>query len=137
MQEAHCNCMVNEYYTFFMTNLLLELNEKVVISDDLVSSVTCSLTTFWRFCSTYKSLKEVNEKIEALKKVKDGEDIAAIKKAIEDMNQTVQKIGQAMYAAQQAAGNSQSAPNTETPNENPSAQEAEFEQDKNKTEETK
>jgi molecular chaperone DnaK len=46
--------------------------------------------------------KEVNEKLEALKKVKDGEDIEAIKKAVEDMNQTVQKIGQAMYAAQQA-----------------------------------
>lgn len=82
-------------------------------------------------------VKEVNEKIEALKKVKDGEDLGAIKKAIEDMNQTVQKIGQAMYAAQQAAGNSQSAPGTESAGENSNPQEAEFEKDKNKTEEAK
>jgi len=80
---------------------------------------------------------EVNEKIEALKKVKDGTDLEATKKAIEDMNQTVQKIGQAMYAAQQAAGSSQSAPGADTAGTNPNAQEAEFEQDKNKTEETK
>jgi len=80
---------------------------------------------------------EVNEKIEALKKVKDGTDLEVTKKAIEDMNQTVQKIGQAMYAAQQAAGSSQSAPGADTAGTNPNAQEAEFEQDKNKTEETK
>jgi len=80
---------------------------------------------------------EVNEKIEALKKVKDGTDLEVTKKAIEDMNQTVQKIGQAMYAAQQAAGSSQSAPGADAAGTNPNAQEAEFEQDKNKTEETK
>jgi len=43
---------------------------------------------------------QVTEKVEALKKVKDGEDIEAIKKAIEDLNQTVQKIGEAMYKSQ-------------------------------------
>lgn len=48
--------------------------------------------------------KEVEEKIEALKKVKDGEDIAAIKKAIEELNQTVSKIGAQMYKEQGAAG---------------------------------
>ncbi len=47
--------------------------------------------------------KEVEEKIEALKKVKDGDDSDAIKKAFEDLNQTVSKIGQAMY---QQAGQS-------------------------------
>ena len=46
--------------------------------------------------------KEVTEKMEALKKVKDSEDLEAINKALEDMNQTVQKIGQAMYQKQQA-----------------------------------
>ncbi|MFW0837966.1 MAG: molecular chaperone DnaK [Candidatus Komeilibacteria bacterium] len=48
--------------------------------------------------------KEVTEKLEALKKVKDGEDIEAIKKALEEVNQTVSKIGQAMYKDQAAAG---------------------------------
>jgi len=46
--------------------------------------------------------KEVEEKVEALKKVKDGTDIEAIKKANDDLSQTVQKIGEAMYKAQQA-----------------------------------
>jgi len=43
--------------------------------------------------------KEVEEKIKALKKVKDGEDTEAIKKALEKLNQTVSKIGQAMYGS--------------------------------------
>ena len=46
--------------------------------------------------------KEVEEKIDALKKVKDGVDVEAVKKAYEDLNQTVQKIGQAMYQASSA-----------------------------------
>jgi len=64
--------------------------------------------------------KEVNEKMEALKKVKDGEDAEAIKKALEDMNQTVQKIGQAMYQQQQQA---QSQPGQEQPAGEQSAEE--------------
>lgn len=53
--------------------------------------------------------KEVEEKMEALKKVKDGNDIEAIKKAIEDLNQTVTKIGQAMYQQQQAQDGTEQA----------------------------
>ena len=48
--------------------------------------------------------KEVEEKIEAVKKVKDGEDKDAIKKATDDLGQTIQKIGQAMYKGQEASG---------------------------------
>ncbi|KKT00780.1 MAG: Chaperone protein DnaK, partial [Parcubacteria group bacterium GW2011_GWA2_43_17] len=51
--------------------------------------------------------KEVTEKMEALKKVKDGEDVAAINNALAAMNQTVQKIGQAMYAASAPGANGQ------------------------------
>ncbi|MFA5051644.1 MAG: molecular chaperone DnaK [Patescibacteria group bacterium] len=47
-----------------------------------------------------KVKKEVEEKIEALKKVKDGDDSAAIKKATEELSTTIQKIGQAMYKDQ-------------------------------------
>ena len=43
--------------------------------------------------------KAVEEKIEALKKVKDGEDKEAIKKATDELSAEIQKIGQAMYSA--------------------------------------
>ena len=47
--------------------------------------------------------KAIEEKIEALKKVKDGNDVAAIKKAAEDMSQAIQKVGSELYKAQQDA----------------------------------
>ncbi len=46
--------------------------------------------------------KELEEKTEALKKVKDTDDVEAIKKAMDDMNAVAQKIGAAMYQNQQA-----------------------------------
>lgn len=45
--------------------------------------------------------KPVNEKVEALKKVKDGDDIDAIKKASEELSEAIQKIGAEMYQKQQ------------------------------------
>jgi len=45
--------------------------------------------------------KEVEEKIEALKKVKEGNDTEAIKRASEELSRSAQKLGQAMYQAQQ------------------------------------
>ncbi|PJA87996.1 MAG: molecular chaperone DnaK [Candidatus Moranbacteria bacterium CG_4_9_14_3_um_filter_40_7] len=47
--------------------------------------------------------KPVEEKIEALKKVKDGTDVEAIKKATEELSQEAQKIGQKLYQAAQEA----------------------------------
>ena len=44
--------------------------------------------------------KELEEKVEALKKVKDTDDIEEIKKKMEEMNVIAQKIGTAMYSAQ-------------------------------------
>ncbi|MBU0707602.1 molecular chaperone DnaK [Patescibacteria group bacterium] len=41
--------------------------------------------------------KDIESKIEALKKVKDNDDLEAIKKATEELSQAAQKIGQAMY----------------------------------------
>ena len=40
---------------------------------------------------------EVNQKIEALKKVKDGDDVAAIRSAETELAQSISKIGEAMY----------------------------------------
>lgn len=42
--------------------------------------------------------KVVEEKIQALKDVKDKEDIEAIKKAMDELSEAVQKVGAAMYA---------------------------------------
>ncbi|MDO8529647.1 MAG: molecular chaperone DnaK [bacterium] len=47
--------------------------------------------------------KPVNEKIEELNKVKNGDDLEAIKKATEALSQEAQKIGQKLYAAAQSA----------------------------------
>lgn len=53
--------------------------------------------------------KEVQEKVDALKAVKDGDDTANIKSAMEELNTTLQKIGQEMYqnkgAGEQTAEN--------------------------------
>jgi molecular chaperone DnaK len=64
---------------------------------------------------------ELTEKVEALKKVKDGADMAAIKKALEELNQVAMKAGQAMYSA--------SAPQNggaEADKQQPGEQEGEF-----------
>ncbi|PIP28482.1 MAG: molecular chaperone DnaK [Candidatus Moranbacteria bacterium CG23_combo_of_CG06-09_8_20_14_all_35_22] len=45
--------------------------------------------------------KPVEEKIEALKKVKDGDDIEAIKKSSEELSQEAQEIGEKLYKASQ------------------------------------
>ncbi|PLX25219.1 molecular chaperone DnaK [Candidatus Parcubacteria bacterium] len=48
--------------------------------------------------------KKMEEKMEALKKVKDGKDLEPIKSAIKDMEDIVQQIGASMYQQQAAAG---------------------------------
>ena len=47
---------------------------------------------------------EVTEKVEAVKKALEGEDIEAIKSAQEELSTASQKIGEALYSADQAAG---------------------------------
>jgi molecular chaperone DnaK len=54
--------------------------------------------------ATEADRKEVQDKIEALKAVKDKEDIEAIKKALDELSTAVQKVGAAMYNAANAAG---------------------------------
>jgi len=53
--------------------------------------------------------KAITEKVEALKKIKEGNDTEAIKKASEELSQEAQKIGAAMYQqqAEQASGNNE------------------------------
>lgn len=67
--------------------------------------------------------KSIEEKVEALKKVKDGDDTEAIKKASEELSLEAQKIGTAMY--QQAE---QAAKSEEKKEENKGPVEGEYEE---------
>ncbi|MEX1112718.1 MAG: molecular chaperone DnaK [Candidatus Andersenbacteria bacterium] len=53
--------------------------------------------------------KPIEEKIEALKKVKDTDDTVAIKKASEELSAAIQKVGEQMYQQQQAAQSADTA----------------------------
>ncbi|MFA6254669.1 MAG: molecular chaperone DnaK [Patescibacteria group bacterium] len=53
--------------------------------------------------------KEIEAKVDELKKVKDGEDLEAIKRHSQELSQVAQKIGQAMYQQQQQQQASQQA----------------------------
>jgi molecular chaperone DnaK len=53
--------------------------------------------------------KSIEEKLEALKAIKDGDDIDAIKKAAEELTEVAQKAGAAMYESQKAEGTSDGA----------------------------
>lgn len=77
--------------------------------------------------STEKSLKEFGDKLDAvekgnienkiadLKKVMEGEDAEAVKKATEELAQSAHKLAEAMYAKTQAEGGAEAAPGAEQP----------------------
>ena len=44
-----------------------------------------------------EKLKEIEEKLEALKKVKDSDDIEEIKSKTQELSQSIQKVGAEMY----------------------------------------
>lgn len=58
---------------------------------------------------TDEDKKAVEEKLEALKKVKDGDDIDAIKNASEELSKAAQKIGAALYQQEQAQAGAEQA----------------------------
>ena len=58
--------------------------------------------------------KEINDKIEALKKVKDGQDKDVIKKASDELSKAAQKIGEILYKAAQEK-EAKNAPKKEEP----------------------
>lgn len=69
--------------------------------------------------------KEIEEKMEDLKKVKDGDDIEGIKASIEALSQTVQKIGAQMYQDAQAEDSESNSDKSD--NKENEAKDAEFE----------
>ena len=77
--------------------------------------------------------KDITEKLDALKAVKDGEDFEAIKKATDDVMQAAQKVGAEMYQQNQGAqGQSQegAAEQTEGQKDSAEPEEGEFEEKK-------
>lgn len=73
--------------------------------------------------------KTIEEKVEALKKVKDSDDLETIKKASEELSLEAQKIGAAMYQQQagQAPGSEEQAGGEQKKEENKGPVEGEFE----------
>ncbi len=76
--------------------------------------------------------KEVNEKIEELKKLKEGDDLEAIKKATAELSQAAQKIGEELYKQQGTASEPPAAPGEQPAGDNKTV-EGEFEEKKNDT----
>ncbi len=68
--------------------------------------------------------KSLEEKLEVLKKAKDGEDVAAIKQALDAVNAEAQKIGAAMYSSSAKASEDKQNPSDEKKQDEPI--EAEF-----------
>lgn len=74
--------------------------------------------------------KPVQEKIEALNSVKNGDDLEAIKKASEELSTAAQAIGQKLYAASQPNQESGDANTGETQANSDTPKEAEVEEEK-------
>ncbi|OIO47931.1 MAG: molecular chaperone DnaK [Parcubacteria group bacterium CG1_02_40_82] len=77
-------------------------------ADALIYTTKKTLREFGEKVSS-QDKKEIEDKLVELKKVKDGNDDSAIKKAMDELSQAVQKIGEQMYKAQaeQAKGGEQ------------------------------
>ncbi|MDP2945852.1 MAG: molecular chaperone DnaK [bacterium] len=79
----------------------------------------------------FEDKKLIEEKIEALKKVKDGSDIDAIKKASQELSTEIQKIGEALYkkesssasASAETSADKKATEGEEVPKEAPKSEE--------------
>jgi len=70
----------------------------------------------------------INEKISALKSVKEGDDKEAITKACEELSSEMQKIGEAMSKASQASQSQESAPKEDVGQKDGNTVEGEYEE---------
>jgi len=80
-----------------------ELIEAKNLADTLVNTTEKALKDADKKLDE-KERKPILEKIEALKQVKDGNDLAVIKKATEELSNAAQKIGEKLYKQDQAPG---------------------------------
>jgi molecular chaperone DnaK len=79
-------------------------------ADNVIYSVEKTLKDYGEKIS-FEERSEIGKKIEELKKLKDGNDVAAIKQAIDDVQQSVYKLSEAVY--KEAAGAQQQGPGQE------------------------
>ena len=102
-------------------------NSKVIFEDDILKKPDDIINYYLNGSLFDEDKKILDEKMDAVKKVKDSEDLEAIKAAGEDLSKEAQRVGGAMYAKSDAAANagaegaSAAAPETES-----TAKDAEF-----------
>ncbi|MGD8979777.1 MAG: molecular chaperone DnaK, partial [candidate division WOR-3 bacterium] len=85
-------------------------------ADNVIYSVEKTLKDYGEKIS-FEERGEIGKKIEDLKKLKDGNDVAAIKQAIDDVQQSVYKLSEAVY--KEAAGAQQEGPEQAPPQGEP------------------
>jgi molecular chaperone DnaK len=85
-------------------------------ADNVIYSVEKTLKDYGEKIS-FEDRDEIGKKIEDLKKLKDGNDVAAIKQAIDDVQQSVYKLSEAVY--KEAAGAQQQGPEQAPPQGEP------------------
>ncbi|GAI05596.1 unnamed protein product, partial [marine sediment metagenome] len=75
-----------------------ELIDARNLADTLVYTTEKTMKEFGKKVKQ-EDKKEIEEKIEALKKVKDSDNVEQIKKASEELSQAIQKVGSALWQA--------------------------------------
>ncbi len=93
-------------------------------ADSVIYSVEKTLKDYGEKIS-FEERGEIGKKIEELKKLKDGNEVAAIKNALDDLQQSVYKLSEAVYKeASQAQQQGPDQPPPQEGSEQPGAQEA-------------
>jgi molecular chaperone DnaK len=87
-------------------------------ADSVIYSVEKTLKDYGEKIS-FEERSEISKKVEDLKKLKDGNDVAGIKQAIDDLQQSVYKLSEAVY--KEAAGAQQQGPGQPPPQGEPEA----------------
>jgi molecular chaperone DnaK len=85
-------------------------------ADNVIYSVEKTLKDYGEKIS-FEDRSEISKKVEELKKLKDTNDVAGIKKAIDDLQQSVYKLSEAVY--KEAAGAQQQGPGQPPPQGEP------------------
>lgn len=87
-------------------------------ADSVIYSVEKTLKDYGEKIS-FEERSEISKKVEDLKKLKDGNDVAGIKQAIDGLQQSVYKLSEAVY--KEAAGAQQQGPGQPPPQGEPEA----------------
>ena len=85
-------------------------------ADQVIHSVEKTLKDVGEKAS-FEDRSEIGNKLENLKKVKDGNDVGEIKQAIDDLQQSVYKLSEAVY--KEAAGAKPEGPGQPPPQDEP------------------